>query len=918
MGENVEASISVGGLAHGDRPYAFAVRTLPLGHFTVHSFHGREGLSKLYSFDVHVSCATSDDSTERLSLGHPAVLTSRLGKAPRAFHGIVARVDAVGARETRDRHQLRMRLVPRMWLLRRRKGSRIFQRMRIDEVIDTVCRQAGIATRWRLRRAHSAREYCTQYEETDYEFVKRILAEEGIFFHFAQSHGAVDELGELAVAAGGGAAAIAGAAAGAVAGRALDAVFGGETVVFSDDALWYPPILDGGASSQAADIARRAAVAAPVDIADAPPTNVVAPTLSYLPHAGTTISKHDKVTEFVAHSKVRPTSAEFRTFDPARPQAPLTSRDSTTSSVEGVAGVVAHGLAANMSAGPATGAAAGIANAAAAAVGLLDAANLEIYEHHANYLFPAWNWLKDEPGLILRQKRRRARGGAGESGCPALNPGHVFALDDHPLAHLNRSWVVTSVRHEGRATAPEHATEWQVYRNHFECAPSEVTYCPPRPKQRTVLTALTATVVGPPGEEIHVDPGGRIKVHFHWDRTGRREDASCWIRTMQTWGGANWGTQFIPRVGMEVVVGFDGGDPDKPIVLGCLNNGTHPPAFPPATDKTRSGIRTNSSPRGQGFNELSFEDAVGKEQIYVHAQRDIDEVVGRDHTEHVKRDGVIEIDRNRKSTVGGDSLDLVRGAREERVLGDASCQVDRNRVDVVNGVEDRRVRGRRTLRLEADDVVDVGGAAEHRYERDLTMRVAGNHTLIVGKHESRRSMTLRVEGTGTISTEEALVIEAKGGLTMNCGTTSIRVGADGIELNGTMVRASGESAGLEVGKEGLKLKSDGVIAHLGDKLLVKTEKASLAMGSEVKVDGQKILLNSPEQATEKAPPEPVPPTEIELADHDGRPLAGQRFVIELEDGSQRTGVTDKNGKATLDLRAGGKIWFPELTDAESH
>jgi type VI secretion system secreted protein VgrG len=817
MGENVEASLGIGGLAPGDRPYQLAVRSLPSGHFTVHSFRGREALSKLYAFDINVTCSTSDETTERLSLGQPAVLVSRVGTAPRAFHGIIARVDALGAREVRDRHELRMRLVPRMWLLRRRKGSRIFQQLRIDEVVDTVCRQAGVATQWRLRRAHTAREYCTQYEETDYDFIKRILAEEGVFFHFAQ----------VAVS------------------DAPDAVFAGETVVFSDDAV---------------------------------PTPVAPPRLSYLASTGTATSRQNKVSEFVAHSQVRPTAAEFRTFDPARPQAPLVSHDSIAAVAEGT--------------------------------------DLEVYEHHANYLFPEWNWLKDEPSLILRQKRRRARGGSGESGCPSLTAGHVFALDDHPLAHLNRSWVVTSVRHEGVATAPANATDWQVYRNRFECAPSEVTFCPRRPKQRTVLTALTATVVGPPGEEIHTDTGGRIKVHFHWDRSGSREDASCWIRTMQGWGGANWGTQFIPRVGMEVVVAFEGGDPDKPLVLGCLHNGTHPPAFPLPAEKTKSGFRTKSSPRGAGFNELSFDDAAGSEQIHIHAQRDLDEEVGRDHTEHVKRDGVTEIERNRKSTVGGDSSDLVRGKREERVLGDVSCQVEKNRVDVVTGTEDRQVRGQRTLRLESGDIVDVGGAAEHRYARDLTMRVAGNHTLIVGKHESRRSMTLRVEGTGTISTEDALVIEAKGGLTMKCGTTSIRVGADGIELNGPLVRATGENGGLEMGKDGLKLTSAGVLAHLGDKLLVKSEKASLAMGTEVKVDGQRILLNSPERATETPPPEPVPPTEIELVDHDGHPLAEQRFVIELPDGSLRTGVTNKDGKAKVDLAVGGKIRFPELTEVE--
>jgi len=428
-----------------------------------------------------------------------------------------------------------------------------------------------------------------------------------------------------------------------------------------------------------------------------------------LARAGTATAKLDKITEFAARSEVRPNSAEFSVFDPARPQAPLTSRDATTDllsdALSAVAGATPAAVAATVaSAARAIPGTASVAVAAAtAADALLGGSPLEIYEHHANYLFPEWNWLKEEPGLILRQKRRRARGGGGESGCPGLTPGHVFALDDHPLGRFNRSWVVTAVRHEGYATAPENVAEWQVYRNRFECAPAEVTFCPPRPKQRSVVAALTATVVGPPGEEIHTDAQGRIKVHFHWDRSGRRADASCWIRTMQSWGGANWGAQFIPRVGMEVVVAFDGGDPDKPIVLGCLYNGTHPTTFPPVSDKTRSGFRTSSSPGGQGFNELSFEDAAGKEQIYVHAQRDLDEVIERDHTRHVKRDTVTHVDGNRKTTVSGDASNVVRGKREEHVVGDASSQVDGNRIDVVIGTEDRRVSGHRALRLESCD-----------------------------------------------------------------------------------------------------------------------------------------------------------------------------------------------------------------------
>ncbi|MBK6514938.1 MAG: type VI secretion system tip protein VgrG [Polyangiaceae bacterium] len=179
-----------------------------------------------------------------------------------------------------------------------------------------------------------------------------------------------------------------------------------------------------------------------------------------------------------------------------------------------------------------------------------------------------------------------------------------------PSRGIRTSARSTSSQSPRYATAERRPRTRSTRTNSNACPPR----CPIWPKsgERTVIQAtLTATVVGPPGEEVHVDGAGRIKVHFHWDRVSPNADSSCWIRCLQAWGGAGWGAQFIPRVGMEVVVGFDGGDPDRPIVLGCLYNATHPMPFALPRDKTRSGIRTRSVPGTAGSNELSFEDARG-------------------------------------------------------------------------------------------------------------------------------------------------------------------------------------------------------------------------------------------------------------------------------------------------------------------
>lgn len=920
----LSASISVEGgiesLGAGGPLYRLMVFPFPPNHFMVHSFRGREELSGLYTFDVIVTASDLiEGAIERLALGQRALLVLRAGKASRAFHGVVASVRHEGVRESHGASQYRIRLVPRAWLLKHKRRSRIFQNMRVDEVIAAVLKDVGTTAHFKLKRDYPAREYCTQYEETDYRFLRRLCAESGIFFSYAQSGTIAEEAVAVASAAIGGAA---GAVLGAAASGVLAKIFSGETMVFSDSAEAYAPIDDGSLIGAAAE-ALGAATSASVDIGGASlSVELASPTLYYLSVLGTSTAAFDKVTRFEPTRRIRTNAAMYREYDPERPMAMISTFGQ--SEVKGAGGAGSAGImgAASVSLDGSSGLRAEASLDVGGAItdalsGILETVELEHYEHHADYLFPKWRYADDEPALILRQKRRDARVAEGASTCPALAVGHRFRLEDHPVHELNREYAVTAVEHEGWATPPEGQRE--VYRNRFSSVPAEVAFCLPRPKRRSVMVALTATVAGPPGTEIHTDASGQIKVQFHWDRERRfDEHSSCWIRTMQAWGGPGWGTQFIPRVGMEVVVTFEGGDPDKPMVLGCLYNGTHPPSFNLPENKTRSGIRTQSSPGGGGFNELSFEDLKGEEQIYLHAQRDLDEIVRRDHTITVQHDETSHVHRNRRATVGRDASDEVRGDREEVVRGDVSVHHLGTRTDVVDQTFDQRVGEARTIRVDGRDDLEVRGTAEHRFLGDLTTRVTGNHMIIVGRHDAKRAMNMRVEGPATLSAEDGIEIHAAAGLTLRCGKTSIRIGEDGIEIQGEMVRVAAEEAGVSVDKDGIKLTSKGTYAHFGAKLLVKTEKTSLAMGTEVKVDGDKILLNSPEKATEEPPPEKGPPTDIEIADAEGRPLGGQRFVVLLEDGSQRTGVTDKDGKAKIDLPEGAKaeIRFPELADVE--
>ena len=728
--------------------YSFTVDGFPPDHFQVHVFTGKETLSEPYAFDIVVtSDATDDEEVERLALGQRAVLAWTVGTTPRAFYGILASVELEEIHEAPPRSgRYRMRLVPRLWLLKRKRRTRIFQQMGVRDIVRAVLGEAGIETRWQLLRDYPVREYCTQYEESDYRFVARLLAESGIYFFFPQ--GPLDEGGTAAA----------------------DALVPGDSLIFGDDPAGYPPI--GG------------------DDRDESTSGSEAPSLFFLAMQQTTASHKDKVTHFSTRATVRPEAAMFRDYDPERPMTRLVSSASST-----------HPFPAPDSS---------LADTAVAALTgkSSPALGLEVYDHHGPFLFPTWSFASDQAPLILRQKRRRASTSRGEGGSADLGPGHRFTLENHPGAHVNRVYVVVSVEHRGEAR-PQ-GGEWRVYRNTFECTPVEVTYIPPRPKRQSVQVALTATVTGPPGEEIHVDALGQIKVQFHWDRDGAYDDrSSCWIRPMQAWGGAGWGAQFIPRVGMEVIVVFEGGDTDKPMILGSLYNGTHPPPFLLPGDKTRSGWRTQSSPGGSGNNELSFEDAATKEQIYVHAQRDLDEVVERNHTLQIRGDESLRVVGSRVDIVEGDVIARVGGNDEAQVAGDQATQVDGNRIDVVTGNSDERVSGMLVVRVEGKERRCVEENADLEYAEDLTVRVAGCMTTLVGKADKKRSWATHAEGTAKLSSLDSTEVISEGELILRVGKSSIRITEDKIELISAGITVNGAGAGISVDDAGMALSSKG-------------------------------------------------------------------------------------------------------------
>ncbi|VXB03528.1 conserved hypothetical protein [Pseudomonas sp. 8AS] len=273
----------------------------------------------------------------------------------------------------------------------------------------------------------------------------------------------------------------------------------------------------------------------------------------------------------------------------------------------------------------------------------------------------------------------------GRSDQPRLLSGHLLEISDHPRREWNDLWLLHEVIHQGKQPqvleesisnfgaggdgASGDSDFHQGYRNHFSASPWNILYRPPlqHPKPR-VLGSQTAVVTGPKGEEIHCDQYGRIKVQFHWDREGQGDDtSSCWLRVSSSWAGDRYGGIAIPRIGMEVLVTFLEGDPDQPLVTGCLYHKEHVVPYDLPANKTRSVFKTLSSPGGGGYNELRIEDRKGQEQIYIHAQKDWDE--------NIEHDQKIRIGHERHDTVEANSYTELKAEEHHTTHLDRKVEV---------------------------------------------------------------------------------------------------------------------------------------------------------------------------------------------------------------------------------------------------
>ncbi len=274
---------------------------------------------------------------------------------------------------------------------------------------------------------------------------------------------------------------------------------------------------------------------------------------------------------------------------------------------------------------------------------------------------------------------------SGSGNCRSFASGYKFHLDEHSRQDMNGDYLLTEVSHSvsvGNGYSGSGGGSQETYTNHFTCMPFAVPYRPQRLTPKPIVQGpQTAVVVGPAGEEIYPDKYGRVKVQFHWDRLGKKDEkSSCWIRVSQPWAGKNWGAINIPRIGQEVIVEFLEGDPDRPIITGRVYNDDQMPPYALPDNMTRTTFLSRSTKGGgsSNFNELRFEDKKGSEQIFLNAEKDMDHRVENDSREYIGKDRSLIVKGDQKEKVEGDKHGQFSKNLNEKVGQNMSLQVGQN------------------------------------------------------------------------------------------------------------------------------------------------------------------------------------------------------------------------------------------------
>jgi type VI secretion system secreted protein VgrG len=627
----------------------------------ISAMRGSEGISRLFSFELSLLSENQGITFEDIVGTAVTVAIDLPWGKKRFFNGIISRFAQTTGGGTVDgdtrTSSYRATMVPWLWLLSRSAESRIYQNMSVPDIAEKIFKELGFSDfEMKLQGSYAKREYCVQYRETHFNFVSRLLEDEGIHYFFQHSDG-------------------------------------NHKLV----------------------------------LADAPQANL--PCLEQKNVSYQVLQSGQKDEDFITSlektQEIRSGKYSLTDFNFEIPNTAL--------GVDLPSKII------------------------------LGTGEREVYDYPGDYTKKAEG---DRYARIrMEEEEAQVTSITGTSSCRAFCSGFRFTLNGfHRKEMSGKDFVLTSIEHH--VTQETQSGGSFDYRNRFTCIPADVPFRPVRLTPKPVVHgSQTAIVVGPAGEEIHTDKHGRVKVQFHWDREGKKdENSSCWIRVSQLWAGTNWGSMFLPRIGQEVIVDFLEGDPDRPIVTGRVYNGINQPPYPLPAEKTKSTIKSNSSTGGGGFNEIRFEDKKGGEQLFIHAEKQQDVRVKKDSLEWVGNERHLIVTKDQLEKVGGDKHLEVTGDQNEKVAGTASLTTGQDLQQKVGGKHALDAAQEIHLKAGMKVVVEAG--------TQITLKVGANYIDIGPAGVSIKGTMINVIGEAMVNVKGAMVNINSGGSASSAGSGS--------------------------------------------------------------------------------------------------------------------------------------------------
>jgi type VI secretion system secreted protein VgrG len=730
----------------------------PLGD-DVLLFHGmsaREEMSRPFEYQLDLLSDKQDINLDDI-LGKNVTITLWLpDDKKRFFNGYVTRFAQGGMYGRYHRYLATVR--PWLWFLTRTADCRIFQDMKVPDIIKAVFADHPSADfKFELTGSYKKWVYCVQYRETDFNFVSRLMEQEGITYYFRHTDGH-------------------------------------DTAVLTDSTSKHTPV-----------------------------------------------SGYEKLSYIAAQEQVKPDLEHIDAWDFAREIQPGAyvhdDYDLERPSVELKTNKV---LARKYT-----------------------PSDYEIYDYPGEYVQRADG--EQYAAVRIDELGTQFETAHAATNARGLAVGSLLTLQDHPRDDQNREYLVLGANYDLSFENYEGLPQagGTSYRCGFVVMPSSQQFRPRRDTPKpSVQGPQTAVVVGPAGEEIYTDKYGRVKVQFHWDRRGKKDDkSSCWMRVSHPWAGKQWGGIATPRIGQEVIVDFLEGDPDQPIVTGRVYNAEQMPPYDLPANKTQTGIKSRSSMGGGGanFNEIRFEDKTGSEQVFIHAEKNQDiEVehdethwVGNDRTKTIDHDETTHVKHDRTETVDNNETITIHGNRTETVDKNETITVHMNRTETVDLDEKVKILGNRSMSVSKSEDLMVMLQRTHVVGINETIGVGAAQEVTVG---GAQAITVGGAQMTTVGVTQSTNVGGSRSVAAG-GNQSITVGKNAtMNVTGDESRKVGGLRKTNVGKDDTLEVAKKLIVSVGDSIMIKTGDASITMKKDgtITIKGKDITLEGSGKINVKA------------------------------------------------------------------